>query len=160
MGQAQRKGLAGFLVERGGIEAADLHSGRILAGGPSGGLNQATEGDALAAAAVVDAVGGGLNLDRASHRRRQIVHVTQLGDRAAIPWQGHGPAMHDAVEEPALHGVVVARTHDVSGPEAGEGDALAAQPVLGFGLAGVAAGRIGGAVLIEGPELAVGVDAG
>ena len=86
--------------------------------------------------------------------------MAQLGDRAAITGQGHGPAMHDAIKKPALYRVVIARPHDVGGPEAGEGDALAAQPGFGFGLASVAAGGINGAVFIEGPKLAVGIDAG
>ena len=85
--------------------------------------------------------------------------MTQLGDGAAIARQRHGPAMHHPIEEPALDRVVVAGAHDVGGSEAGECNALATQPGLGFGLAGVATGGIQRAVLIQRPEFAVGIDA-
>ena len=86
--------------------------------------------------------------------------MAQLGDRGAIAGQGHRPAMDDAIKEPALHRVVVAGANDVSGPETGEGDGFGPQPGLRFRLTGVAAGRIDRGVLIQGPELAIGIHAG
>jgi hypothetical protein len=48
--------------------------------------------------------------------------MAELGDRGAIARQGHRPAVDDAIEEPALHRVVVASANDVSGPKTGEGN--------------------------------------
>ena len=160
VGHPQREGLAGFLVQAAGIKTADLDRGRVLAAGPGGGGHQATEADALGARAVVDPIGGRIDADAQGHRRRQVIDMAQLGDRAAISGQGDGATVHDPVEEPALDGVVVAGANDVGRAEAGEGDFFRRQPGLGVELAAVATLGIGRGGFTQRPHLAVGVDTG
>ena len=157
MGQAQGEGLAGLGIEAGGIETANLHGGGVLAAGHGRGRHQAPEGHALGAAAVVNTVGCSVYTDAGGHGAGQVIDMAQLGDRGAITGQGYRPAVDDAIKEPALHRVVVAGADDVGGPEAGEGDRFGPQPGLRFRLTGMAAGRIDRGLLIQGPELAVGI---